>query len=239
MKKKGKKRDFNLREEYKENWDYIKESKNFIYLIIAVFFVFAFVGFFIPVPDAVAEQILHFIQELLEKIQGMNQNELISFIFFNNLQSSFFVMVFGVFLGIFPVVGAILNGYLLGFVASMGVGEGGVSVLLRLLPHGIFELPAVFISLGMGLRLGSWLIIEPIKFYWKKNKWIVIVFVLFYLPTLLITLIYDNKFKIKMKKSFHEFRESFPISLKTFVLIVIPLLILAAIIEGSFMFFSG
>jgi len=200
MKKKGKKRDFNLREEYKENWDYIKESKNFIYLIIAVFFVFAFVGFFIPVPDAVAEQILHFIQELLEKIQGMNQNELISFIFFNNLQSSFFVMVFGVFLGIFPVVGAILNGYLLGFVASMGVGEGGVSVLLRLLPHGIFELPAVFISLGLGLKLGT--------FVFQEEK-------------------------------IHSLKKYFWNSLRIFFFIVIPLLILAAIIEGSFMFFSG
>jgi len=199
MKKKGKKRDFNLREEYKENWDYIKESKNFIYLIIAVFFVFAFVGFFIPVPDAVAEQILHFIQELLEKIQGMNQNELISFIFFNNLQSSFFVMVFGVFLGIFPVVGAILNGYLLGFVASMGVGEGGVSVLLRLLPHGIFELPAVFISLGLGLKLGT--------FVFQEEK-------------------------------IHSLKKYFWNSLRIFFFIVIPLLILAAIIEGSFMFFS-
>ncbi len=200
MKKKGKKRDFNLREEYKENWDYIKESKNFIYLIIAVFFVFAFVGFFIPVPDAVAEQILHFIQELLEKIQGMNQNELISFIFLNNLQSSFFVMVFGVFLGIFPVVGAILNGYLLGFVASMGVGEGGVSVLLRLLPHGIFELPAVFISLGLGLKLGT--------FVFQEEK-------------------------------IHSLKKYFWNSLRIFFFIVIPLLILAAIIEGSFMFFSG
>jgi len=200
MKKKGKKRDFNLREEYKENWDYIKESKNFIYLIIAVFFVFAFVGFFIPVPDAVAEQILHFIQELLEKIQGMNQNELISFIFFNNLQSSFFVMVFGVFLGIFPVVGAILNGYLLGFVASMGVGEGGVSVLLRLLPHGIFELPAVFISLGLGLKLGT--------FVFQEEK-------------------------------IHSLKKYFWNSLRIFFFIVIPLLILAAIIEGSLIFFSG
>jgi len=200
MKKKGKKRDFNLREEYKENWDYIKESKNFIYLIIAVFFVFAFVGFFIPVPDAVAEQILHFIQELLEKIQGMNQNELISFIFLNNLQSSFFVMVFGVFLGIFPVVGAILNGYLLGFVASMGVGEGGVSVLLRLLPHGIFELPAVFISLGLGLKLGT--------FVFQEEK-------------------------------IHSLKKYFWNSLRIFFFIVIPLLIIAAIIEGSLIFFSG
>jgi len=199
MKKKRKKRGFNLREEYKESWDYLKKSKNFIYIIVAVFFIFSLIGFFVPAPDAVTEQILKFIQELLEKIQGMNQSELISFIFFNNLQSSFFVMVFGVFFGIFPVVGAILNGYLLGFVASLSVEEEGTSVLLGLLPHGIFELPAVFISLGLGLKLGT--------FIFQKEK------------------------IQSLKKDFWN-------SLRIFIFIVIPLLIIAAIIEGSFIFLS-
>ena len=31
------------------------------------------------------------------------------------------------------------------------------SDLFRLLPHGIFELPAIFISLGLGLRFGMFI----------------------------------------------------------------------------------
>jgi len=200
MKKRKKDKNFDLKEEYKNSWNYLKESKNFIYIIIAVFFVFVLIGFFIPAPDSLAEQILKFIEELLEKTQEMSQGELIKFIFFNNLQSSFYGMIFGVLLGIFPVIAAIANGYLLGFVSSISVENNGFLVLWRLLPHGIFELPAIFISLGLGLKFGT--------FIFQKRK-------------------------------LESFKEYFFNSLKVFFLIIIPLLIIAGIIEGSLMFIIG
>lgn len=196
MNKKG----FNLKEEYKKSWNYLKESKNFIYIIMAIFFVFVLIGFFIPAPDSLVKQILEFIEELLEKTQGMSHGELIKFIFLNNLQSSFYGMIFGVLLGIFPMIAAIANGYLLGFVASISVENGGFLILWRLLPHGIFELPAVFISLGLGLKFGM--------FIFQKRK-------------------------------LESFKEYFFNSLRTFLLIVIPLLIIAGIIEGSLMSVAG
>ena len=199
MKKKDKK-EFNLKKEYKKSWDYLKESKNFIYIIIVVFFVFVLIGFFIPAPSSLKEQILRFIEELLEKTQGMSQWELIKFIFLNNLQSSFDGMIFGVLLGIFPIIAAIANGYLLGFVSSISVENGGFLVLWRLLPHGIFELPAIFISLGLGLKFGT--------FVFQKRK-------------------------------FECFKEYFFNSLRVFFLIVIPLLIIAGVIEGSLIFIIG
>ncbi|MBA7634041.1 hypothetical protein ES703_41615 [subsurface metagenome] len=199
MKKMNKKR-FNLKEEYKKSWNYLKESKNFIYIIMAIFFVFVLIGFFIPAPDSLVKQILEFIEELLEKTQGMSHGELIKFIFLNNLQSSFYGMIFGVLLGIFPMIAAIANGYLLGFVASISVENGGFLILWRLLPHGIFELPAVFISLGLGLKFGM--------FIFQKRK-------------------------------LESFKEYFFNSLRTFLLIIIPLLIIAGIIEGSLMSVAG
>ncbi|GAI54118.1 unnamed protein product, partial [marine sediment metagenome] len=92
--------------ESSEIWNYLKESKNFIYVIVAVFFVFVLIGFFIPAPDSLVKQILEFIKDLLEKTQAMSQGELIKFIFLNNLQSSFYGMIFGVLLGIFPMIAA-------------------------------------------------------------------------------------------------------------------------------------
>jgi len=195
--KKENKKEFNLKEEYKKSWNYLKESKNFIYVIIAVFFVFVLIGFFIPAPDSLAKQILEFIEQLLEKTQGMSQGELMKFIFFNNLQSSFYGMIFGVLLGIFPMIATIANGYLLGFVASISVENTGLLVLWRLLPHGIFELPAIFISLGLGLKFGM--------FIFQKRK-------------------------------LESFKEYFSNSLRVFFLIVLPLLIIAGIIEGSLIF---
>lgn len=194
-----KKKNFDLKTEYKKSWSYIRETRNFIYIFIAVFFFFTLLGFFLPAPEPLAEQILKFIEELLEKTQGMSQGELISFIFLNNVQSSFFGMILGVLLGIFPIITIVVNGYILGFVASASVQTNGFFVLWRLLPHGIFELSAIFISLGMGLKLGT--------FIFQKNKG-------------------------------ESFKEYFWNSLRVFLFVVIPLLIVAAVIEGSLIFFG-
>ena len=88
---------FNLENEFKKSLDYILESKNFIYSIIGVFFFFFLIGFFLPTPEPIIEQIFKFIKELLEKTKDMSQGELIRFIFLNNLQASFFGIIFGVF----------------------------------------------------------------------------------------------------------------------------------------------
>lgn len=189
-----------LIEGYLQSWNYLKISRNFIYAIIIIFFLFSFIGFFTPTPEIIEQQILKFIQELLERTQDMSQGDLITFILLNNLQSSFTGMIFGFFLGIFPMLAVITNGYLLGFVASESVKVEGVLILWRLLPHGIFELPAIFISLGLGLKLGT--------FIFQRNK-------------------------------AESFRDYFWNSLRVFLLIVIPLLIIASIIEGNLIFFSS
>jgi len=226
-----------LKENYRQSWNYIKESRNFIYAILIIFVMFILIGFFVPVPEVLLEEILSFIEELLRKTGEMSHSELIRFIFFNNLQSSFSGMIFGIVLGIFPVVTIIANGYLLGFVSSRIVQTEGIFILWRLLPHGIFELPALLISVGLGLKLGFWLIAEPIKFYWKKNKLISFLFILLYPPTLIITLIVNKKFNKKMISLFHKFKINLWNSLRVFLFVIIPLLLIAAIIEGSLIFF--
>src|SRR3989344_890448 len=196
MKKINKKKGF-FKNNYFKGWNYLKESKNFIYTIVVIFFIFVLLGFFVPVPNAIAEQILNFINELIEKTKGMSQLELINFIFLNNFQSSFFGIIFGIILGVLPIIIAISNGYLLGFVASVSVENDGLSILWRLLPHGIFELPAVFISLGMGLKIGMF---------------------------------------IFQKKKLKSLSDYFFNSLRVFLLVVVPLLIIAAFIEGTLIF---
>lgn len=178
--------------------DYIMKSRNFIYSVILIFFVFALIAFFVPAPQNLTDTIMNFLKELLNQTQNLSYPELISFIFVNNLKSSFFGMTLGFFLGIFPVAVAISNGYLLGFVSALSANNNGIFSLWRILPHGIFELPAVFISLGLGIKLGT--------FIFKKNK-------------------------------LETFREFFSESLRTFFFVVVPLLFVAAIIEGTLIFF--
>jgi len=186
-----------FRKNYSQSWKFIKESRNFIYIIAAVFFIFSLIGFFIDVPDYLAQEIIKMMEEIIKKTEGMSSSELIRFIFFNNTQSSFLGLVLGIFLGIFPLIFAAFNGYVLGFVALMSSEIGGIGVLWKILPHGIFELPAIFISLGLGLKMGMLFFQHP---------------------------------KIK------PFKNSFFEIVRVFVFVVIPLLVIAAVIEGTLIF---
>lgn len=265
MKVKKKKR---IEKYYEEVFDFIKESRNYIYFSVLIFLIFSFIGFFFPVPDSLRGVIMNFIEELLLKTQDMSHGGLIWFILLNNIQSSFFGMIYGILFGIFPIMASLANGYLLGFVASEAVKSNGISVLWRLFPHGIFELPALFISLGLGIKLGMGAIIN----YFNKNKNKKIIFkgvlsLILALPSLLFLIISLN---LLFNPSFFEmllpnissltalfffvlgilflipfihfflftkyFSSILKKSVKTFFLVVVPLLILAAIIEGSLIF---
>lgn len=193
-KNKGNKNKVNISEEYKNSWNYIKSSKKIIYFVVGLFVLFFLIGLFAPTPETVATRIQDFMQGILEKTEGMSQGQLIWFIFSNNLQSSFFGAVLGVLAGVFPVLSTISNGYIVGFVSKMSIESAGVLSLWRLLPHGIFELPAVFLSFSIGIRFGLSL--------FNKKKW-------------------------------GKIKENLISGAKTFLLIVIPLLIIAAIIEGT------
>jgi uncharacterized membrane protein SpoIIM required for sporulation len=222
-------------ENYRKSWEYIKESKNFIYITLIIFLLFAFIGAFVPVPELLAEQILEFIEELLRKTAGMSQGELISFIFLNNLQSSFFGMIFGIALGIFSVITSILNGYLLGFVSSRAVYEEGIFILWRLFPHGIFELPALLLSTGLGLKLGFPFIYKYFKYYWKrKNIFALLTGIFFLLPAIILTLILNKNLR---KYQFKDFLFKVNNSIRVFLFVIFPFLLIAAIIEGSLIFF--
>jgi len=185
-------------ENYKICWSYLKESKVFIFSIVGIFFAFAILGFFVSPPGDLYNQLMNYLKEIAGSVNGLSAGQLISFIFFNNARISFFAMFLGIAAGIFPLLAAMFNGYVLGFVSKMSVNADGFLVLWRLLPHGIFELPAVFISMGIGVKLGFNLIGNREKF----------------------------------KDNLHS-------ALRVFLFIVIPLLIIAAVIEGSLIYFFG
>jgi len=178
---------------YRQSWNYIKESKNYIYSVIGVFVAFALIGYFVPPTPEVQEMIMEFLKDLIEKTQNLNQGELTAYIFWNNLQSAFTGLFFGIVLGFFSVIATMINGYVVGYVSKLAVGVEGPSVLWQLVPHGIFELPAVLVSLGLGLKLGSFIFqekkIESLKhFLWMSF----LVFVLIVLPLLIIAAIIEG-----------------------------------------------
>ncbi len=178
--------------------DYLKTIKTYFWFSLLLFFGIGIFGYLFPV--FFEEQILKMIAELLAKTESLGTLDLIRFIFINNLKSSFFALLFGIFFGILPFIVAIMNGYVLGFVANKTVGLEGWVVLWRLIPHGIFELPAVLISIGLGLKLGSFLFVSKKKSWKEFWRWLVDCF-------------------------------------RVFIFVVIPLLVIAGIIEGILIVF--
>ena len=190
-----KKRETTLRDEYKKCWKFLNESKVYLILSTILFSISILVGILFPMFE---EEILKIIQEMVLRFEGLNSFETIVTILGNNLQAALFAIVLGVIFGILPLIIAIFNGYLVGFIARYVIAEEGILVLWRLLPHGIFEIPAILISIAFGLKIGFEL--------WRP------------LPEKIL------------KKNFKE-------SLRFFVFVIIPLLLIAAVIEGLLIFF--
>lgn len=173
-----------------QSWSYLKTCRIFVIAIALVFivlmvFAFLFSSFFSFLDI--------FLQELIKKTEGLSAGGLIEFILLNNARSAFFGIFLGIALGVFPVLHAIANGSILGYVFARVYQVSGFADFWRILPHGIFELPAIFIALGLGLKLGMF--------------------------------IFD-------KQPSKELYTRFFNSLKVFLVIVVPLLIIAALIEG-------
>jgi stage II sporulation protein M len=189
---KDKKKVLHLREQFKEAKSYLKESYNYIHIALGVFVLSTILGFALHNQLTFIDDLL---KQLVDKTAGLNTGEMVFFILQNNLQSALFSVFFGIFFGIFPLTSNISNGIVLGYVLQRSYEVVGILSWWRILPHGVFELPAIFISFALGMKLG-------------------------------FTLFLDRKIRYK------EFRRRLYNSVNTFLMIVIPLLIIAAIIEG-------
>lgn len=182
---------------FEDSLKHISEQRNYIYAMAFVFFASSFLGYIYSSELVFFDNL---IRGIVDKTQGLDFLELVWFIFSNNITSAVSSFALGAILGIFPFFNALFNGTLLGYVYSKAAPIAGFGVIWRLLPHGIFELPAIFIALGLGAYIGA--------SFFGKDK-------------------------------FRTFKSRFNKSLIAFLVIVLPLLILAAIIESFLISFIG
>lgn len=85
-------------------------------------------------------------------------------IFTNNVRSVFVMLLSGALFGLFPLFGTLVNGVVVGVVAGLGARVSPLamspwSLFLTLAPHGVFELPALWLGGAWGMRLGlDWML---------------------------------------------------------------------------------
>ena len=135
---------------------YLTPLRPYLLVIITLFLLATAAGYVSAYfnPDIIDELMGQF-EETYGWIAEESPIMIMLFIFANNTLNSFIAMLLGVFFGIWPVIFILVNGYFIGVVVFSSVQEYGILVVLSaLLPHGIVELPMIFISASIGLRLG-------------------------------------------------------------------------------------
>jgi stage II sporulation protein M len=142
--------------EQKRQWarEGVSQARNSIYLAVGIFLVGIWIGAVYPENfgsffEAVEECLRH-------RFEGRGVLLTIALIFIGNSMVAFFSILLGVLLGLVPLLSAIVNGVVVGVLFFTAAGSNQLSELWRLIPHGLFELPAIFVAWGLGLWHGTW-----------------------------------------------------------------------------------
>ena len=105
-------------------------------------------------PEA-ASHLQDLLKQFAKMFQGMPKLKLVAAIFLNNSLKTLLAILLGPLLGLAPLIFLIVNGAILGAVIPVAVESRGLWIsIMTIVPHGIFELPAIFLGTSVGLKLG-------------------------------------------------------------------------------------
>ena len=135
------------------------------------------------------------LKELVAQFSGKSAISFITRLFIQNLIASYLTMCIVVVFGSIPATVALFNGFMLGFVIASAPSASMLKMLSLLIPHGIFEWPAMMIAWGVGIWRG---------------------------------------FGYRFSKTQTTYNERWLEANKVFITVVVPLLFIAAIIEGRY-----
>jgi len=147
-----------IRRIYKDAGELLFKYKWVILGIAVLFFVSLFVGFFLP-AEMKKTLLASMLETLAEAPIEGEAGSMFRFIFFNNLLVAAMLLLFGVTI-VLPVMIVATNGFFVGvildiIVRSIGVETGIVrSTVIGLVPHGIFEIPAIIFAATGGMIFG-------------------------------------------------------------------------------------
>ncbi len=128
--------------------------RRYVVVLACLFAVMAVVGWM--APEAAMAPLLAKFGELARRLRGLPQWQLFAIILANNLIKSFVSMIAGALLGFVPILSIVGNGFLLGALCRhVSHVRGTLEIVGRIAPHGVFELPAIFIGNAYGLWLGA------------------------------------------------------------------------------------
>ena len=132
-----------LAKHYQRIWGDLQEARAYI---VAAMLIFAAGGVLALLIPHVGEKVISLVLEYFKPFKDKPYLELVVAIFLQNASSAFLAIAFGFVLGIIPVLGAFFNGIVLGAIIHLDPRH-----IFMIIPHGLFELPAIFIAWGLGM----------------------------------------------------------------------------------------
>lgn len=136
---------------------YIWDLRLYILAVIVIFVLFYALGYLaaISIPD-VGNTVVSSFKGEVAPLKEQSPAGLMLGIFANNALKCLLVIVLGLAFGIVPAFFILANGLILGIVIGVTMARTSLLyVLAGVVPHGIIELPMVFISAAIGLKLGA------------------------------------------------------------------------------------
>lgn len=131
---------------------------------------------------------------LADKFEGRDGAAFILSMFLHNLVATYITMCLFTFWGLVPMVTAMANGLILGWIVVTAVGTSMLDAAAMLVPHGLFEWPAMMIAWGVGLWRGAGYRFskEPESYVqrWKRSNQL---FLFIVLPLLLLAAVVEGR----------------------------------------------
>ena len=123
-------------------------------LILTLVFAASFLAGTIA-PPAIRQQMIEVFKGVAGNYQGLAGGMLFFNILVQNVMATIFVVISGVMAGIIPAFAISSNGFGLGMLYRQASEASGYSAAaLKVLPYGVFEIPALLIAASYGLWLG-------------------------------------------------------------------------------------
>ena len=118
-------------------------------------------------------------------------------VFFRNLMASYTVACIISLWGIVPLLAAAANGLLLGWIISFAAQATFSKLAILLIPHGVFEWPAMFIAWGIGLWKGLGFRFHSSELsFGERFKKVNVVYFTTVLPLLIVAAIIEGRYHI-------------------------------------------
>jgi len=137
------------------------------------------------------------VEKLLRQFSDKTALDFITSIFLHNLLAAYVAMCFITFFGILPLAIALFNGLLIGWFGASLVPVHGPEILFMLLPHGVFEIPAVVIAWGVGIWRGfGYRMTDRGSSSLERWQQAHLVFVAWVLPLLLMAAVIEGRYHL-------------------------------------------